>query len=233
MKSKNLTEAQFLELLQKVLPKAAPDARVASSIYDEVAREIRLVNNVRSFEAFCAQGSLPDLEPATVAEFQSQLEINFGAANVAVTPAEKGDAVAVQIVLPDRTLNQRLRVQPAGEAETEEVKPPMVPFPVFLPEDPDLVWILARREDLPPEDAARALASIEEEFWETKAGLKLQQKGSDKGFAEFVANVPAAALVNSGLKRHYKEPEVRHQLRRTPPVPREQAQAELIQELTP
>lgn len=231
MKSKNLTEAQFLELLQKVLPKAAPDARVASSIYDEVAREIRLVNNVRSFEAFCAQGSLPDLEPATVAEFQSQLEINFGAANVAVTPAEKGDAVAVQIVLPDRTLNQRLRVQPPGEAEEEEQKVPMVPFPVSLPEDPELLWVLARRQDLPPEDAARALASIEEEFWETKAGLKLQQKGSGKSFAEFVANVPAAALANSGLKRHYKEPEVRQVLRRTPPRPRDQAQAELLQDL--
>ena len=138
MKPKNMTEAQFLELLQKVLPKATEDARVASSIYDQVAKEIRLIHNVQSFEAFCAQGSLPNLEPATVAEFQSQLEINFGAANVALTPAEKGDAMSVQIVLPDRTITNRLRVQapgtwaspPALERECSQAAFPVEPPPL-------------------------------------------------------------------------------------------------------
>ena len=206
MKSKNMTEAQFLELLQKVLPKATTDAHVATTIYDHVAQEIRLIQHLSSLEALCAEGSLTNLEPATVAEFRSQLEMNFGPSAVSLEPAEKGDSMAIQIALPDRTITNKLRIQEPTAEAAEEVKPPMVPYPVSLPEDPDLLWILARREDLSPDDAARALASIEEEFWETKAGLRLQQKGCEKTFAEFIARVPAAALADSGLKRHYKEP---------------------------
>ena len=228
MKSKNMSEAQFLELLQKVLPKATSDARVASTIYDEVAQEIRLIHHLSSLEAFCAEGSLPNLEPATVAEFRNQLETNFGATAVSLEPTEKGDSMAIQIALPDRTITNKLRVQEPGTEVVEEVKPPMVPYPVSLPEDPDLLWILARREDLAPDDAARALASIEEEFWGTKAGLRLQQKGCEKTFAEFIARVPAGALVDSGLKRHYKEPEPRQELRRTPPKSQSQTEAELL-----
>lgn len=217
MKPKGLTEAQFLELLQKVLPQATPDPHLASAIFEQVAQEIRLINHLKSFEKFCAEGSLPNLEPATVAEFENQLGANFGAANVVVTPAEKGDAVSVEIVLPDKKISNRLRVQPAGVEEEAEVKTPFVPFPVALPEDPDLVWVLARHEDLGPDDAARALASIEEEFWETKSGLKAQRDRVDKSFAEFIARVPAAALADSGLKRHYKSPEPRKTLRRLVP----------------
>lgn len=226
MKPKNMTEAQFLELLQKVLPKATPDPRVASSIYDQVAKEMRTIQNLKLLDTFCTEGSLPNLEPATVAEFRSQLETNFGAANVAVTTAEKGDSVAVEIVLPDRKVSNRIRVMAPGEEEAEEVKVPMVPFPVALPEDPELLWVLGRREDLSPDDAARALASIEDEFWETKTGLKLQQKGTEKTFAEFIARVPAAALADSGLKRHYKEPEPLKTLRRLAPRAAEQIEPE-------
>jgi hypothetical protein len=76
-----------------------------------------------------------------------------------------------------------------------------------LPEDPELVWALARREDLAPEEATRALASIQEEFWATKNGQKLLRGRRERSFAEFVAHVPASTLLESGLKRHYKEPE--------------------------
>ena len=217
MKSNGLTEAQFLELLQKVLPQATSDPQLASAIFEHVAQELRLINHLKSFQKFCAEGSLPNLEPATVAEFENQLGANFGAANVVVTPAEKGDAVTVELVLADRKINNRLRVQPPGVEEVEEVKTPFVPFPVALPEDPELLWVLARREDLGPDDAARALASIEQEFWETKAGLKAQRDRVEKTFAEFVARVPAAALADSGLKRHYKSPEPRKTLRRLVP----------------
>ena len=68
----------------------------------------------------------------------------------------------------------------------EEVKVPFVPFPVALPEDPELVWLLARREDLGPDEALRALAKIEEEFWATKKGQQLQREHVEKTFAEFV-----------------------------------------------
>jgi hypothetical protein len=66
-----------------------------------------------------------------------------------------------------------------------------------------------------------ALASIEEEFWQTKVGQKLLRDRVDQTFAEFIARVPAAALADSGLKRHYKEPEPRKTLKRL--VPADQA----------
>jgi hypothetical protein len=220
MKSTALNEAQFLELLQKVLPQATPDTRLAAVIYDRVAQEVRLINNLRSLEKLCTEGALPNLEPETVSELQSRLATNFGAANVVVTPSEKGDAAAVEIVLPDRTISNRVRVQPPG-AEEEETKAPYVPLPVALPEDPDLLWVLARREDLAPEEAARALVSLEEEFWETKAGQKALRDRVERNFAEFIARVPAAALADSGLKRHYKSPEPRQTLRRLAPASQE------------
>lgn len=224
MKVKGLNDTEFLALLERVLPATTPDTRLAAAIYDEVARQIRLINSVKSLEKYCAEGSLPDLEPATVAEFKGRLEETFGAEKVSIAPNEKGDSVAIEIALPDRKVENRLKVLPPGAVEEEEIKAVYVPFPVTLPEDPDLLWILARREDLAPDEAERALAGIEEEFWETKAGLKLQKEGVEKSFAEFIAHVPAAALVDHGLKRHYKEPEPRKTLHRGPVAEEESVQ---------
>lgn len=224
MKSKSLSEAQFLALLQKVLPEATADPRLAAAILDRVAKEIRMLRSLERFEAYCAQGTLPDLEPTTVANLQNDLAATFGEDNVSVTPVETGDAVAVEIALPDRTVSTRLKVHdPDLPPVEEEVKARFVPFPVSLPEDPDLLWVLARREDLAPEEAARSLAAIEEEFWASKAGLKLQRDRVERSFAEFVANVPAALLGDSGMKRHYKEPEARQTLKRLPPGPAKNA----------
>jgi hypothetical protein len=224
MKSTSLSDAQFLELLQKVLPQATPDPRLAAAIYERVAQEVRLINNLRSLEKLCTEGALPNLEPETVEELKSRLATNFGEANVVVTPSEKGDAAAVEIILPDRKVSNRVRVQPPGTDE-EEVKTPFVPFPVSLPEDPDLLWVLARREDLSPEEASRALVTIEEEFWETKAGQKALRDRVERNFAEFIARVPAGALADSGLKRHYKAPEPRQTLRRLMPASQESLEA--------
>lgn len=208
-----MNEARFLSLLEKVLPRATQDPHLATRIYDEVQKEVRLVAHVEAFEKFCEKGSLPDLQPETVAQLQTQLAGNFGEANVAITPEEKGDAVAVEIVLPDRVITSTLKVRPEGAEDEEEVKPPFVPFPVSLPEDPELIWALARREDLGPDEAARSLAKIEEEFWATKGGQKLLRDRTERSFAEFIAHVPAGALTESGLKRHYKEPETLKTLR--------------------
>ena len=82
---------------------------------------------------------------------------------------------------------------------------------------------MARREDLPPEEATRSLACIEEEFWETKAGQKLLRDRVEKSFFEFISRVPAAALAERGLKRLFKMPEPLHTLRRLG----SQSQAEL------
>lgn len=217
MKSSGLNDAQFLDLLQKVLSQATPDPRLASAIYERVAQEVRLINNLKALDKLCAEVTLPNLEPDTVAELQSRLATNFGEANVALKPTEKGDALGVDIVLPDRTVSNRVRVLPEGAEPEDETKVPYVPFPVALPEDPDLLWVLARREDLAPDEASRALISLEEEFWETKVGLKLLRDRVEKTFAEFVARVPAAALADHGLKRHYKIPEPRQTLQRLVP----------------
>ncbi len=77
----------------------------------------------------------------------------------------------------------------------------------------ELVWLVARREDLGPDEAARALAKIEEEFWATKKGQQLQRDHIEKTFAEFITHVPASTLTESGLKRHYQEPEALKTLR--------------------
>ncbi len=213
MKSKGITEAQFLALLQKVLPQTVADAHLATRVYDEVAKEIRLINSIKSFEKFCQTGSVPNVEPETVKELHVDLASKFGEENITVAPTEKGDAMAVEITLPDRTLASHVKVAPEGSEGDDEAKVPFVPFPVSLPEDPELVWVLARREDLAPEEAARSLAKIEEEFWATKGGQKLLRDRIERNFAEFVANVPAAMLGDSGLKRHYKEPETVQTLR--------------------
>jgi hypothetical protein len=216
MKIKGMNEVQFLALLQKVLPKATKDPHLANAIYDEVAKEVRLHRSIEAFEKLCETGALPNAEPETVAELQSDLVEKFGEANVAVTPDENGTGVAVEIALPDRTMSSRVKVDPT--ILEEEVKTPFVPFPVSLPEDPELVWLLGRREDLGPDEAARALVKIEEEFWATKKGQQLQRDHVEKTFAEFIINVPASALTESGLKRHYKGPEPLKTLRLLAPA---------------
>jgi hypothetical protein len=214
-KKKGMNEAQFLSVLQTVLPKATPDPHLASTIYEEVAKEFRLLKHLESFEKFCEKEALPDREPETVAELQSELAAKFGENNVTVAPDEDGAGVAVEIALPDRTISAKVKVDPELAAAEEEVKVPFVPFPVSLPDDPELVWVLGRREDLGPDEAARALGRIEEEFWATKKGQQLQRDRVEKSFAEFITHVPAAALTESGLKRHYKEPEILRTLRVT------------------
>ena len=220
MKSKPLTEAQFLTFLDKTLAKLISDLKLRATIQEEVSKEIRLHNHVASFMKYSENASVPDLKPETVAELQDQLAATFGSdARVEVTaPDERdaaGGALAVEITLPDRIVNREIRVAPAGGADEGDGAPkaPFVPFPVTLPQDAELVWVLARREDLGPDEAARALAHIEDEFWGSKTGQKIQREGTEKTFAEFIANVPAAALLESGLKRHYKEPETLHSLR--------------------
>jgi hypothetical protein len=218
MKSKGLTEKDFLTLLNKVLQAKMPDHHLGADIYDEVIKQVSLIKSLQSFEKFCEKGGLPNIEEETVAELKSELTEKFGEGSVDISPAEDKNSVEINIALEDRTISNKVRVQPPGTEDDIEEKPPFVPFPVSLPEDPDLVWVLARREDLGPDEAARSLASIEEEFWATKSGQKLLRDRVDRTFAEFIANVPASALVESGLKRHYKEPETLKTLRLLPAI---------------
>jgi hypothetical protein len=212
MKNKAMNEADFLALLEKVLPKTTQDPHLATAIYAEVVKEVRLVKSLQSFEKFCETGGLPDLAPETVAGFERELIAQFGAESIEITQDESGKSVDVAIELPDRVVSSRVKVDPTVTQE-QPVPAPFVPFPVSLPEDPELVWILGRREDFGPDEASRALLKIEEEFWQTKKGIQLQKGGADKTFAEFIEHVPAAALTDSGLKRHYKGPETLHTIR--------------------
>ena len=225
MKAKGINEALILSLLQKVIPKTTTDPHLVSAICDGVAREIRLMKNIESFEKLCEEGGIPNLEKETVADLQNELSAKFGEENVAITPDEDGTGVAVEIALPDeKTMSSRVKVDPS--VLVEEVKVPIVPFPVCLPEDPELVWLLGRREDLGADEADRALAKIQEEFWETKKGQQLQRDRVEKSFAEFINHVPAASLTDSGLKRHYKEPEALKTLRLLAPAKSEAVLAE-------
>ena len=207
MKKKGMSEVEFLALLQKVLPHATRDPRLSTMIYEQVERELRLINSLKTFEKFCTEGSLPDLEPETVANYQSLLATNFGEENVTVTPNEAGDAVEVEITLPDGTITNRIRVQPPGAEDEEAVEAPWVPFPVALPSDPELVWMLARRENVGPDEAAMALERAQGDFWESKPGLKLQRDRVEKTFAEFINRVQAGAIGERGIKRLHKLPE--------------------------
>ncbi len=215
MKPKPLTEIQFLAFLEKALSAVLPDMKLRIAVQDAVSKEIRLHNNVASFTKFAEEGSVRDATPETVKELQEQIASTFGGdATVEVTPDEEGKGVGVEIVLPDRTISSEIKVNAdAGKEDDGQPKAPFVPFPVTLPTDDALVWVLARREDLGADEAGRALAHIEELFWASKAGQQFQRKGGEKTFAEFIANVPSAALLESGLKRHYKEPEPIHSLR--------------------
>jgi hypothetical protein len=206
MKSKKLEEARFLSALQRILPKVIQDPHLANSVYEQVLAEMRVFKSLDSFEKFAAKGSLPDVEPATVAEFLDQLTGNFGEKNVSVSPQEDGTGVAVEISLPDHIVSTVVKVAVPG-AEEEETEMPYVPFPVSLPTDPELVWVLARRENLGPDEAVRALANIQEEFWSSKKGQTMQREGVERSFAEFIANVAATPLGESGIKRYHKDPE--------------------------
>ena len=217
MKSKKLEEARFLSALQRILPKAIQDPHLANSIYEQVLAEMRVFKSLDSFEKFCAKGSLPDAEPATVAEFLDQLSGNFGEKNVSVEAHEDGTGVAVEISLPDHIVSTVVKVAAPGDEE-EEAEAPYVPFPVSLPSDPELVWVLARRENLGPDEAVRALANIQEEFWSSKKGQTLQREGVDRSFAEFIANIPATPLSESGIKRYHKDPETLKSLNLVPTI---------------
>lgn len=209
-KSKRDEQAQLLELLKTILPKVAPDPALADKIYSAFEAELRAKNRVSSFEQFCDRIPLPDLEAKTLEEVKQHLVDGFGDADLDIQPDEENKSLSVDVLLPDGTqFHSRIPVRPlAPEAGDEpEVTLKFVPFPVSLPGDPELVWALARRENMTHEEAAIALTKIEDEFWASKTGQKLLRDRVERSFPEFIARVPAGMLGGSGLKRHYKLPE--------------------------
>lgn len=215
-KSKRDEQAQLLDLLRTILPKVALDPGLADKIYSACEAELRAKNRVNSFEKFCERIALPDLEAKTLEEVRAQLVAGFGEADLDLEPNEDGKGLRVDVSLPDGTqFHSRIPVRPLGpEAGDEpEVTLKFVAFPVALPGDPELLWALAKRENLTNDEAAIALTKIEDEFWASKPGQKLLRDRVEKSFPEFIARVPAGMLHDAGLKRHYKLPETLKVLR--------------------
>ena len=212
-KAKN--EAQLLNLLKAVLPKAVPDAKLAQLIYSALEKEISSSERTAHFEKFCKKVELPDLKKESLAEVKEQFEASFGKGMVSVVPHEGKKAATVEIVTPQGNFEGTIKVGPKEPEEGDEdaVKPKFVPFPVCLPTDPELVWLLARDERMTPDDATRALAKVQDSFWESKAGQQHLQKRTERTFPEFISKVPGKVLTEVGLKRHYKEAEPIKQLK--------------------
>jgi hypothetical protein len=215
-KSKRDEQAQLLDLLRAILPKVAPDAAFAERIYSACEAELRAKNRVTSFEKFCERIPLPDLEAKTLEEVKAQLIAGFGDADLDIEPNEDGKGLRVDVSLPDGTqFHSRIPVRALGPetSDEQEVTMKFVAFPVALPGDQELIWALAKRENMTNDEAGIALTKIEDDFWASKAGQKLLIDRVEKSFPEFIARVPAGLLNEVGLKRHYKLPETLKVLR--------------------
>jgi hypothetical protein len=205
------TENQLLELLKKVLPKATHDPALAGKIYEAVAAELKTKARGQAFEKFCARMELRDLEPKTIEEIQTQLATAFKEGDLTLKPNRKEKLLAVELALPDGsqfTTEIRVNPNPVPDDDGEqEVKLKFVPFPVCLPGDKELVWLLAKRENLSPDEAGMSLFKLQEDFWGSKNGQKLLRDRVERSFPEFISRVPGPMLTEVGLKRHYKTPE--------------------------
>jgi hypothetical protein len=209
MKKQN-TENQLLQLLKRVLPKATQDPNLAGQIYSAVEKELVLSNRAISFDKFCARIDLPDLEDSTIETVQKQFKTAFKGADITLKPNKKEKVLAVEVSMQDGAVfGGQIKVGPkaAEESEEPEVKLKFVPFPVVLPGDKELVWMLAKRENLTADEAGVALAKVEEEFWGSKQGQKALRDRVERSFPEFISRVPAGLLNVGGLRRHYKTPE--------------------------
>jgi len=217
-------EVQLLQLLKLVLPKATHDPQLAGKIYEAVAAELKTKSQTMAFEKFCTQVELPDLEPKTLNDVKLQLASAFGGnSEVTIKPDPEEKTLAVEIALPDGTQFQSqipVRALPPEGSEEQEIALKFIPCPVSLPGDPELVWLLAKRENMTAEEAGIALAKLEDDFWASKTGQKLLRDRVERSFPEFINRAPSGMLTELGLKRHYKTPEAIKVLRPLTPQKR-------------
>jgi len=213
MKKENnkAAEAQLLDLLRKVLPKATHDAQLAGKIYHAIELELKAKAKVLAFEKFCTKVELPNLEPKSIDDVKTQLAASFGDGDVTLKPNRREKSLTIEVALPDGTqFSGEIKVNPNlrnGETDEQEITLKFVPFPVCLPGDKELVWLLAKRESMSPGEAGIALSKVEEDFWASKTGQKMLRDRVERNFPEFIARVPGGMLGEVGLKRHYKTPE--------------------------
>src|SRR5580704_6486947 len=199
--AKKSKEAQLLELLKRVLPKATHDAQLAGKIYEAIELELKAKARAMAFEKFCGGIELPNLEQKTVADVKLQLGASFGDGDITLKPNKKEQSLMVEVALPDGgQFSSEIKVGPAATAsEDQELTLKFVPFPVCLPGDKELVWLLAKRENMSPDEAGIALSKLEEEFWASKTGQKLIRDRVERSFPEFIARAAAGLLNEVGL----------------------------------
>jgi hypothetical protein len=184
---------------------------LAGKIYAAIESELNAKVRAKAFTQFCKKTTVRDLESKSLDEVRTRLTDAFTDSDVTLRPNRKEKSLTIEVALPDgHRFADSIEVNPnapqPGEEESDAATP-FVPFPVCLPGDPELVWVLGRQENLAPEEAAIALHRIEEDFWASKTGQKLQRDHVEKCFPEFIARVPSVMLTEGGLKRHYKMPE--------------------------
>lgn len=205
------TEAQLLELLKKVLPKATHDPELAGKIYSAIEDEFKKNARASAFHKFCRRVELTDLEPKSIEAVQKQLKESFTQADITLQPNRKDKALVVELALRDGSqFTGEIKVGPKPKLEDDgdpDVKLKFIPFPVCLPADKELIWMLGKREDLSPNEAGMALTKVQEDFWGSKPGQKLLRDRVERSFAEFIARAPGGMFNEAGLKRHYKLPE--------------------------
>jgi hypothetical protein len=216
--AKKSNEAQLLDLLKRVLPKATRDTQLAEKIYEAIEGELKAKARLLAFEKFCGGIELPNLDQKTVADVKLQLAASFGDGDITLKPDKKEQSLMVEVTLPEGgQFSSEIKVGPVtADSEDQEVALKFVPFPVCLPGDKELVWLLAKRENMTPEEAGIALTKLEEEFWASKTGQKLLRDRVERSFPEFIARVAGGSLTEAGLKRHYKTPEPIKLLRTAP-----------------
>jgi hypothetical protein len=214
------TDAQLLDLLKRVLPKATHDPKLAGQIYQAIELELKVNARGAAFDKFCNKVELPDLEPQTVETVKQQFAAAFGDGDITIKPNKKERILAVEVALPDGSqFSSEVKVRPLGPelSDEQEIAWKFVPFPVCLPGDPELVWLLAKRENMTSDEAGIILTKLEEDFWASKTGQKLLRDRVERSFPEFIARAPGGLLGEAGLKRHYKMPEPVKPLRAVPP----------------
>jgi hypothetical protein len=208
--------AQLLDLLKKVLPKATHDAQLAGKIYQAIETELKVKSKATAFDKFCAKVELPDLEDKSIKQVEEQLAASFGDGDVTLKPNRKEKSLAVEVALPDGTQftgEIKVNANLNNESDEQEITLKFIPFPVCMPGDKELVWMLAKRENMSPDEASIALSKTQEEFWASKTGQKMIRDRVERSFPEFISRVPGGMLNEVGLKRHYKTPEALKVLR--------------------
>src|SRR5581483_2264435 len=119
--AKKSNEAQLLDLLKRVLPKATHDAQLAGKIYEAIELELKSKARALAFEKFCGKVELPNLDPKTVEDVKLQLAASFGDGDITLKPNKKEQCLMVEVALPDGgQFTSEIKVGPVAAPENDE-----------------------------------------------------------------------------------------------------------------